>query len=184
MNHTDPIAHPFGNAMKPIFHQLNDGWNAEPYTPKPLIEIQGQDLLLQFLVNAFQFTEFTEGEHGVLRFPECKRYRLGPPNDDDWYEGHCRFSKLAPDWGEFYVVQGDAALLDAPQDWRVVMPTQQGGRHFLFYLRDNTFECVAENCIIEPRADNALYKIGKLLRIPPSDQFPPPYQRRRLCRSQ
>ena len=63
--------------------------------------------------------------------------------------------------------------------------TQLGGRHFLFYLRDNTFECVAENCIIEPRDDNALYKNGKVLRIPPADQLtPPPYQRRRLCRSQ
>lgn len=171
--------------MKAAFHQLNDGWNAEPYAPQPLIELQGQDLLLQFLVNAFQFTEFAEGERGMLRFLECRRYRLGPPNDDDWYDGRCRFSKLAPEWGEFYVLQGDATLLDAPQDWQSIAPTRQGGRHFLFYLRDNTFECVADHCIIEPNADNALYRTAKSLHIPPSDLLkPPPYQRRRLCRSQ
>lgn len=171
--------------MRPTFYKLNDAWNAEPYSPQPRVSIQGQVLLLQFLVDAMQFTEFMEGEHGMLRFIGCRRYRIGPPNDDDWYDGRCRFSKLAPEWGEFFVVQGDAALLDAPQDWQYVAPNQEGGRHFLFYLRDNTFECVAEDCIIEQDDDNALHRAAKTVRVPPLDRNnPPPYQRRRLCRSQ
>jgi|GEM_PF-1017497 len=171
--------------MKPRFHQLNEGWNAEPYTPNPVIEIQGQDLVLKFLVNAFQFAEFEEGEIGVLRFVRCERYRLGPTNDDGWYSGQCRFSKLAPEWGEFYMVQGDAALLEAPQDWQIISPSTGGGRHFLFYFRDNTFECVAEQCIIEPSADNALQRTGKKLRILSDAELKPSVSRRkRLCRSQ
>jgi hypothetical protein len=170
--------------MKPRFHQLNSGLNAEPYIPSPAIEIQAQDLVLKFSVNAFQFPEFEEGEFGALRFVRCERYRLGPTNDDGWYRGLCRFSKLAPEWGEFYIVQGDADLLDAPQDWQPVTPSTGSGRHFLFYFRDNTFECVAKDCVIEPAANNSLQRTGKTLRIPSvADLKPSTYQRRRLCRS-
>ena len=170
--------------MKPRFHQLNEGWNAEPYVPSPAIEIQAQDLVLKFYVNAFQFPQFEEGEFGALRFVRCARYRLGPTNDDGWYSGICRYSKLAPEWGEFFIVQGDKELLDAPQDWQVVTPTSASGRHFLFYFRDNTFECVAEHCMIEPGADNALQRTGKTLRIPSAAELKPStHQRKRLCRS-
>ena len=170
--------------MKPVFHQLNAGWNAEPYVPNPVIEVQGRDLVLKFLVNAFQFTDFAEGESGILRFVGCGRYRLGPTNDDGWYDGLCRFSKSAPEWGEFYIVQGDAQLLDAPRDWQTITTTTGSGRHFLFYFRDNTFECVAGDCIIEPGADNALCRTGKQLNIPSVAELKPAtYQRKRLCRS-
>ena len=170
--------------MKPRFHKLNEGWNAEPYTPNPVIEIQDRDLVLRFLVNAFQFTEFEEGEIGALRFMRCARYRLGPADDDGWYGGQCRFSKLAPEWGEFYMVQGDAALLDAPQDWQTIVPPGGSGLHFLFYFRENTFECVAEQCLIEPSADNALMRTGKKLPVlSPADLKATAYQRKRLCRS-
>ena len=70
--------------MKPSFHQLNERWNAEPYVPNPVIEIQAQDLVLRFFVYAFQFPEFKEGEFGALRVVRCQRYRLGPTNDDGW----------------------------------------------------------------------------------------------------
>jgi hypothetical protein len=148
--------------MKPTFYQLNDSWNAEPNAPSPAIEIQGKDLLLQFLVNSFQFPDFEEDEIGVLRFVQCERYRLGSTNDEGWYLGQCRFSKLAPKWSEFYMVQGDPALLEAPTDWHSVRP-RGDGRHFLFYFRDNTFECVAERCVIEPTAGNSLQRAGKVL---------------------
>ncbi len=170
--------------MKPRFHQLNEGWNAEPYVPSPVIDIQAQDLVLRFHVNAFQFPEFEEGEIGVLRFVRCERYRLGPTNDDGWYGGQCRFSRLAPEWGEFYIVQGDAGILDAPLDWQAVAAASGSGRHFLFYFRDNTFECVAKQCIIDPGSNNSLQRTGKILHIPSATELEPSaYQRRRLCRS-
>jgi hypothetical protein len=69
---------------------------------------------------------------------------LGATNDEGWYRGQCRFSRLAPSWGEFYEVAGDLLLSKCPNDWRYV--SQEPGRalrHFLFYLRDETFECDA-----------------------------------------
>jgi len=145
------------------FYQINDGWNADPNAPSPSIEVRGEDLILRFLVNPFQFHDFERGDIGVLRFVRCERYRLGPTDDVGWHLRRCRFSKLAPKWGEFYLVRGDVALLDAPGDWRSVRAASGDGRHFLFYFRDNTFECVAQRCLIEPAADNSLQRTGKKL---------------------
>ena len=35
-------------------------------------------------------------------------------------------------------------------------------KHFLFYFRDNTFECVARECIIEAYAANSLLSLAPL----------------------
>ena len=153
--------------MKTTFQQLNDGWNAEPNAPDPSIQVEGHDVLLQFFVNAFQFKEFEEEEIGILRFIECERYRLGSTNDEGWYLGQCRFSKLAPAWGEFYLVQGDKELLDAPTDWKIIDNSDERGKHFLFYFRSNTFECIARKCIIEQVANNSLQRTGKRLSLSP-----------------
>ncbi len=149
--------------MKITFKQLNDGWNAEPNAPDPAVKIEGKDLLLTFTVNPFLFPEFDEEEIGVLRFVDCVRYRLGPTNDEGWFMGQCRFSKLAPSWGEFYLVEGDEELLGAPADWQTISESSDPHKHFLFYFRDDTFECVARQCIIEPRPDNSLQRTGKKL---------------------
>jgi hypothetical protein len=153
--------------MKATFQKLNEGWNAEPNAPSPSVEVHGKDVLVKFFVNPWQFPEFKEDEIAILRFVRCERYRLGSTNDEGWYLGQCRFSKLAPNWGEFYLVQGDAELLDVPKDWRSVRPQSRAGRHFLFYFRDETFECVAEDCIIEPSVTNSLIRTRKLIASTP-----------------
>jgi len=171
--------------MRPRFYRLNQDWNAEPYTPNPEISIDGRDLLLRFTVSAAQYPEFQEGEIGLLRFVNCHCYRLGPPNDNDWYEGNCRFSRLAPEWGEFYLVVGDAALLKAPQDWQTLTSPSAVNRHYLFYFRDNTFEIIADACSIESSTSNALLRLGKKISdIPVSKLKPDRSIRKRLCRSQ
>lgn len=154
--------------MQTSFLQLNEAWNAEPNAPEPVVQVQGPDLLLSFYVNAFQYPEFEEEESAILRFVRCERYRLGSTNDEGWYQGQCRFSKLAPAWGEFYLVQGDSALLNAPQDWKTASPPSVHAQHFLFYFRDNTSECVAEQCLIESTANNSLQRTGKKLRFSPA----------------
>jgi hypothetical protein len=146
--------------MNPTFEQINKGWNAEPNAPEPKVEVSGSDVLLTFYVNAFHFKEFEEEELGILRFVGCEQYRLGPTNDEGWYRGQCRFSKLAPKWGEFYLVSGDDALLNIPEDWKVLKPSSGVGKHFLFYFRDNTFECVAKQCTVEKTANNSLQRTG------------------------
>ncbi len=65
--------------------------------------------------------------------------------------GKCRFSKLAPKWGEFYQLTGDSDLLLAPNDWSVVQPKTgvESMEHYLFYFRDEMFECVARSWEVE-----------------------------------
>jgi len=150
--------------MKPHFLQLNLGWNAEPNAPNPQVEVLGNDVLLRFHVNPFQFGEFQHHEIGFLRFVNCVRFRLGRTNDEGWYRGQCRFSNIAPKWGEFYEIFGDDTSTKGPTDWCPVSTKSTGDlHHFLFYFRDNTFESVAERCVIERRDDNAIEAKGKRL---------------------
>ena len=145
--------------MTPKFVKLNEGWNAEPNVPEPKVKVDGCDVLLRFFVNAFCFPEFEDGELGILRFVNCERFRLGSTNDEGWYRGQCRFSRLAPGWGEFYLVSGDSALLNSPQDWKIIQPKRNIQlKHFLFYFRDDTFECVAETCLFEKDPANLLLR--------------------------
>jgi hypothetical protein len=132
------------------FTRLNDGWNAEPNAPSPEIRVEGMDVVVSFLVNPFQYPSFGPDDCGHLRFRDCQRYRLGPTNDEGWYSGQCRFSRTAPAWGEFYEVSGDLKDEQVPGGW-IDGPAQSGPvtRRFLFYFRDDTFECDAADWSIE-----------------------------------
>jgi hypothetical protein len=141
-----------------VFRQQNHDWNAEPNAPAPVAVRQGSDLLLRFTLNAFRFKQFAEDETGILRFVDCTRHRLGVTNDEGWYRGQCRFSRYAPAWGEFYEISGAASSLGEPDDWIVSSPDKAGSRHFLFYFRDETFECFAAAWLFEADRHNALYR--------------------------
>jgi hypothetical protein len=127
------------------FRQLNEAWNAEPNAPEPSVRVEGGDVLVSFRMNSQQFPQFSGEDFGLLRFVACRRYRLGATNDEGWFRGQRRFSKLAPKWGEFYEVTGDLCLQQCPADWIDVGATQDTPRHFLFYFRDETFECDASD---------------------------------------
>ncbi len=129
--------------MGTSFRKLNLDWNAEPNAPDPIVRLDAGALFLRFLLNPFHFAQFSSDDVGVLRFPDCRRYRLGATNDEGWHFGQCRFSKLAPAWGEFYEVTGDLLLSHPGILWTSLSPAKASDRHFLFYLRDATFECTA-----------------------------------------
>jgi hypothetical protein len=145
--------------MPTSFTKLNNGWNAEPNGHDPHISVEGTNLVFEFLLNDLKFSKYQTAEKGFLRFSDCWRYRLGQTNDEGWYYGQCRFSHLAPAWGEFYEVHGDLLLDAVPNpdafrirgiqlkpftlDWVTLGVSCSSSRHFIFYLRDQTFECDA-----------------------------------------
>lgn len=153
------IRRPYLARSCPAFKQLNHGWNAEPNAPAPVTRLDGSDLVLQFYLNPFKFEQFEEGDVGFLRFHDCLRYRLGSTNDEGWYRGQCRYSRSAPAWGEFYELTGDDPQLDQPTDWVTTNGHPDPARHFLFYLRDETFECIASDWSFDPDPSNALYRV-------------------------
>lgn len=130
--------------MSTTFHQLNSGWNADPNVPLPKAEWQGADLRLTFRVNAFQFHEYDLGDIGEITFTDCARYRMGSLNDEGWYRGQGRFAGITHEWGEFYEVRGDLRLGALPEDWETRTPDVAGRNHYLFYFRDEDFECDAQ----------------------------------------
>ena len=126
------------------FTKLNHGWNAEPNAPMSSVRVEGTGLAVTFYLNPWLFPDFKEGDCGELHFAECWRYRLGATDDEGWWRGQCRFSRRAPDWGEFYEVEGDLRLERLPEDsWILLAEPSTKTRHFLFYFRDETFECDA-----------------------------------------
>jgi hypothetical protein len=78
----------------------------------------------------FQFKQFSEGDRGRLVFRNLLAWRLGGTNDEGWYLGECRFSKVAPVWGALYG-PGDLKLESLPNDWIVIGPEPHAAaQHF------------------------------------------------------
>jgi hypothetical protein len=131
--------------MSQTFTQLNHGWNAEPNAPNPQAKWEGTSLRLRFRMNPFQFPEYDEDDIGEITFEDCSRFRIGSVNDEGWYRGQGRFGRDGHRWGEFYEVTGGLDPGTAPDDWDICCQDAEGLRHFLFYFRDEDFECVARS---------------------------------------
>jgi hypothetical protein len=135
----------------PNFKLLNEDWNAEPNAPNEKVAVSGSTVRLTFFLNPWAYDA---DEKGCLAFEQCSMWRLGSTNDEGWYAGQCRYSKTAPGWGEFYELLGEDDQRFKPADWHELMPLTPEARHFLFYLRDSTFECFATEWRFE-RSDPA-----------------------------
>ena len=134
----------YAKEMKTEFIHLNKDWNAEPNAPSEEVEVKPDYVELSFYVNPWAYEGYEEEQRAAIRFYGCSHWRLGSVNDEGWYMGQCRFSKLAPEWGEFYEVKGDLLLDKCPDDWKIISPAE-ANKHYLFYLRDSVFECDADN---------------------------------------
>jgi hypothetical protein len=131
----------------PTFIHLNLDWNAEPNAPDLKIEAKGSTMCLSFYLNSFAY-EAVEGEVGLLTFHDCSRWRWDATNDHAWFAGEGRYAGVAPTWGEFYEVLDDEPLMEG-RDWEVISTGSEKDRHFLFYFRDETIECMASNWTLE-----------------------------------
>jgi hypothetical protein len=125
------------------FIHLNPDWNAEPNAPDEQVRVTGTTVFLSFDLNAYAYPGVEDGDRAEIAFERCARYRLGSTNDEGWFRGQCRFSNLAPAWGEFYEIEGDPLLQSAPDDWIEIDSNQNAEHHYVFFLRDSTFECRA-----------------------------------------
>lgn len=129
--------------MSASFKQLNDGWNAEPNAPNPKARWDGENLHLSFRPGFHEPPKVGDIPM-VITFLRCARFRFGSVNDEAWYRGQCRFGRTAPAWGEFYEVSGDLLLEQVPGDWNSRAEPTETSKHYLFYFRDEEFECDAE----------------------------------------
>jgi len=124
--------------------------------------VVGKDIILVFDLNYFIYEQFKEGDKGRIIFKDCLMYRVGDPNDEGFYgknnnsawkastaeklgwENYPEISKSIG-WDNFYEIEGS--------DWKSI--TEFGGtvikevenkqeyKHYVFFMKDGTFECVA-----------------------------------------
>lgn len=127
------------------YKKLNIDWNAEPNAPEPKLTVNGSQVSLRFYLNSFVFDQTEEDEEGELTFFNCHIYSFNSCNDEGYQQGQYRYSNEQLPWGEFYLLQtnwkdefpaGCTVLSEVVEESKM--------KHFIFFLRDNTFECVAE----------------------------------------
>lgn len=134
----------------------------EPNAPFPTVQQSGADLLLIFAVNPWKYKEFDEEDHGILRFIDCVRYRLGRrttkagtvgnADSQTWHRSGASFTASGATlacWS--YQMTGSSLRIGA----RCRSIT------IFFYFRDEMFEAIARHCLVEPMSENALFRCGK-----------------------
>jgi hypothetical protein len=129
------------------YTKLNKNWNAEPNSPEPNIIQTENRIELTFQLNPFIFEHIDEGDKGVLEFYNVYAYRLGQTNDEGYYLGQFRFSNDLLPWGEFYELTDSNWTNDFPDDKIILDKKIKKSllRHFIFFLKDNTFECICSD---------------------------------------
>lgn len=135
-------------------------FEAEPNVAVPHVEMTDEGLILDFAIRGFAANDYGSDSHAKILFTEVIMYRVGDPNDEGFYlfggyPGRVNDSiysrKVFPnlDFGCFYKVENVnwkkdllgkvTCILDQNYSEKV------GFSHFVFFMKDGTFECVAKD---------------------------------------
>lgn len=132
------------------YTQITIDWNADPNDPQVHLSVDSTSVTMTFYLNTFQFENFKEGDKAQVTFHNCHKYSFNSMNDEGYYMGQYRYNYKELPWGEFYKLDTNWRN-DFPALHTVLNnnadPTKQN--HYIFFFKDNTFECVAENFTIE-----------------------------------
>lgn len=132
-----------------VFEQLNIGWNAEPNAPELNISVNDTDVIIEFYLNTFTNNGFSKEDKARITFHNCYQYRDGAPNDEGFYcYNQSRYKKYGVKWGEFYLVHHSDWIENFPSSIKIGT-VHDNLQHYLFYFRDETFECIASSYDIE-----------------------------------
>lgn len=126
------------------FVKLNEEWNADPNFPNPQVDIIQNNIVLSFQMNSFQYDGYKEGDIGFILFKDVFWYRLGSPNDESFFRGQFRYDSSQVRWGNLYEV--NESITNIPSESITVNENYKfnnRSRYYLFFFRDNTFECIA-----------------------------------------
>lgn len=129
---------------------LTTDWNADPNSPEVELMVEGNTVMLDFFVNYFVFDKFKEGDRARVTFLNCLKYSFNSMNDEGYYREEYRYMHTDLPWGEFYILDTNWAT-DFPAGCTVLIgvPEKLKLNHYIFFFKDNTFECVAENYQLE-----------------------------------
>jgi hypothetical protein len=122
--------------------QITTEWNADPVSPEIELNVDGTDLIMDIFLNHYVFDNFKKGDKAKIRFKNCAKYSLNTCNDEGYYYGQYRTNPNELPWGEFYEIKSG---LDRNMPNPIVHITKDssGKKHFIFFFKDETFECLA-----------------------------------------
>ncbi len=145
--------------MKNNLKQLNTSYQSDPNTANPNIELHKNQLTLKFQLNT-EMHEFKQTDIGKITFVKCLMVRVGSPNDEGYTSAQEEGVRYSPwnkidfpqiEWGSFYEVESsdwssitdyegytDNKLMETVKD-------KSKFKHFVFFMKEATFECVAES---------------------------------------
>lgn len=124
------------------FIKISADWNADPVSPEVDLQVEGNDLVMDTFLNYFAFSEFNEGDKIKIRFKNCSEYSLNTCNDEGYYYGQYRIKQNELPWGEFYELKSGADR-NLPEPIIKIQEDSQDKRHYIFFFKDETFECLA-----------------------------------------
>ena len=131
--------------LKLNFIKQNIDWNADPNAPQVKLNVKDNSVSIEFYANYFVYNQFKEGDKLQLTFINCHKYSFNSMNDEGYYMDQYRYSNKELPWGEFYILNTDWKI-DFPSDYYLIsgVVDERNLKHYIFFFKDNTFECVAE----------------------------------------
>jgi hypothetical protein len=125
--------------------KLNTTFDADPNAPEPRVAVSGDTVQVRFFLNSFIWDDVADDDEAELTFIDVIKYRIGSTNDEGFYRGQCRFSTTGIEWGNFYHLDESNWQNSFPTDAVIISDPQSmsAPKHYLFYFRDETFECIA-----------------------------------------
>jgi len=128
--------------------QITKNWNADPVSPEIELKVDGIDLIMDIYLNHFQFDKYQEGDKVKIRFKNCAEYSLNTCNDEGFYYGQYRIKPTELEWGEFYEIKSGLDKI-LPNPIEKIQNSNSDRKHFIFFFKDETFECLASDYYLD-----------------------------------
>lgn len=127
------------------YTKLNGNWNADGNAPNPIISLFEGGMALSFRLNSNDSEYIDEGEMGILEFYNVHAHKLETIDHEGYLKGQTRFKNDQLPWGDFHEIKNGQWPKDFPNDSIVLDKSidKKDLRHFIFFLKDQMFECLA-----------------------------------------
>lgn len=130
------------------YEQISVGWNANPVSPDIILEISGDDLIIDIYLNYYVYEGYRQGDKVKIIFKNCASYSLNSCNDEGYYYGQYRIKPNQLPWGEFFEIKSGVDR-NFPKPVTLIDIDKENKRHFIFFFKDETFECLADDYTLD-----------------------------------
>lgn len=127
--------------------QLNKNWKSDSNAPKENIIQNENGIEVEFLLDSFNYEHIDQGEKGKIEFYEVYAYRNVSSIAEEISKRKIPIKVDQIPLGDLYELLDSKWKTDFPEDKIIVDESKKTSklRHFLFFLKDTTIECLASD---------------------------------------